>query len=622
MHNEFRKKSNRQIRSFYKETGKRGRIVAASGEDLAYDTYESDLIIDPKRFVDYEYGEEMLEYLKKYRKIDVNEELKNIKTMKSKRYYKLITNLSSNERSDIEKKMKELLVNKNEIFFEKRNKRVYNSEEMMRPIVGYMGYSSEDPSRLVGRFGIENSYEKILNPNVINVERYLSGNRKREIPLANYNKDKLEKKEKNGHSVVLTIDYVIQYIIYSEVKEFFEEYKPNWMAAVMLEPNTGEIMSMVSLPEQKKAYSRNNIIQNRYEPGSVFKPLIVAAALEDKFIDEDDIFKNPEGRISKYGITIRDSSWRSVGNLTANDILVRSSNVGMVKIGEKIPSDIFEYYLRKFGLYEKTGIEFPGEPYIPQESYEKWDGLRKYSMSFGQALAITPLQMAMSFAACINGGKLWKPQLVKEVINEEGEVISKIEPEFKNNVISEETSAKIREMLRNVVLTGTGRQAKIDGYDIGGKTGTSQKSEGGAYAKDKFVISFAGFYPVEKPEYLLLIIADAPQTEDGKSYGGGSMMAPLFKEIMSRLFKYKNILPQDVDMITLDKDKEISDRKIMFEMNKMPELTNLSAREVIRVFNDTDIELEIVGRGMVYKQEPDFGSEMSKVKKVKVYLEE
>jgi cell division protein FtsI (penicillin-binding protein 3) len=172
------------------------------------------------------------------------------------------------------------------------------------------------------------------------------------------------------------------------------------------------------------------------------------------------------------------------------------------------------------------------------------------------------------------------------------------------------------------VLTGTGRQAKIDGYDIGGKTGTSQKSEGGAYAKDKFVISFAGFYPVEKPEYLLLIIADAPQTEDGKSYGGGSMMAPLFKEIMSRLFKYKNILPQDVDMITLDKDKEISDRKIMFEMNKMPELTNLSAREVIRVFNDTDIELEIVGRGMVYKQEPDFGSEMSKVKKVKVYLEE
>lgn len=621
-HDYFRKKSNRQIRSFYKETGKRGRIIASSGEDLAYDTYESDLIIDPKRFVDYEYKEEMLEYLKKYRNINVEKELKNIESMKSKRYYKLITNLNSNERSDIEKTMKELFVSKNEVFFEKRNKRVYNSEEMMRPIIGYMGYSSEEPSKLIGRFGIENSYEKILNPNVINVERYLSGNRKREIPLGKYDEEKLEKKEKNGHSIVLTIDYVIQYIIYSEVKKFFDEYKPNWMGAIMLDPDTGKILSLVSLPSKSKALSRNNIIQNRYEPGSVFKPLIVATALEENFIHENDIFKNPEGKITKYGIVMRDASWRAVGNLTANDILIRSSNVGMVKIAEKIPSDIYEIYLKKFGLYDKTGIEFSDEPYIHQQGYEKWDGLRKYSMSFGQAIAITPLQMAMGFAACVNGGKLYKPLLVKEVINESGEIISKTEPELKNSVISEETSTKIRHMLRNVVEKGTGRQARIEGYDIGGKTGTSQKSEGGSYAKGKFVISFAGIYPVEHPEYLLLLVADEPQTADGRSYGGGSMMAPLYKNIMSRLFKYKNILPGNVDLIELDEDKEFNGRQISFDMSKMPELTNLSSREVIKIFEGTGIDVEINGRGIVKSQKPEYGTEMNKVKKVKVYLEE
>lgn len=617
-HEYFKEKSNKQIRNFYKETGKRGRIIAATGEDLAYDTYESDLIIDPKRFVDLENGLELLEYLKKFDDIDIDYELNKLYTLREKRYYKLITNLTSSERDEIEGKLKELKVRRNEVFFEKRNKRVYNNEDMFRHIVGFMGYSPQEKNKIVGRFGIEKYFEDYLNPGVINVERYLSGNKKREIPTVQKKSDK--KIDKNGDSVVLTIDYVMQYIVQNEFGKFWDEYKPNWMAGIMVNPQTGEILAMNSLPVKEVALSRNNAIQNRYEPGSVFKPLIVAGALEEGFIDTDTIIENPNGRIKKYDATIKDASRSARGNLTPEDILIKSSNVGMVKIAEKIPSDIYEYYLKQYGLYSKTDVEFMDEPFIKQTEYKNWDGLKKYTMSFGQGIAVTPLQMVMSFASVINGGILYKPTIVKEIVDESGEVLMKTEPVVKNRVISKEISAKLRKMLYSVVEVGTGKNARIPGYAIGGKTGTSQKSVDGKYAKDKFIISFAGFYPVDKPRYLLLVVADEPKIDRG-AYGG-ALMAPLYKRIMEKVFKYKKILPKNIDIMELDEDLADYNREVNFVMEEMPELTNLSMRDIIKIFDGTGIEVEFVGDGMVYKQEPKIGTPMKQVKKVKLYLKE
>ncbi len=617
-HEYFKDKSDRQIRSFYKESGKRGRIIASTGEELAYDTYESDLIIDPKRFAEYKYGVELLEYLKEYKKFSVEGELDKLYSIKDKRYYKLITDLTSNQRSEIEKKLKELKVIKNEVFFEKRNKRIYNSEEMFRHIVGFMGYSPEEKSKIVGRFGIEKYYEEYLNPEIVKVERFLSGNRKREIPTVDI--VEVNPKDKNGDSIVLTIDYVIQYIMQNEFSKFIDEYNPNWVAGIMMNPKTGEIYGMTSLPVHSIAHSRNNAVQNRYEPGSVFKPLIVAAALEEGFINEDDIFSNPTGSIKKFGATMRDASRSARGELTPEDILIQSSNVGMVMVAEEIPTDIYEYYLKKFGLYDKTEIEFLDEPFIKQEKYEDWDGLKKYSMSFGQGIAITPLQMATSFSAVINGGNLVKPTLVKEIIKEDGEKVYVNKPFVEDKVISEKTSQVLKGMLRSVVEKGTGKNARIEGYDIGGKTGTSQKSGVGGYAKDKFIISFAGFYPVEDPEYLLLVVADEPKS-DSITYGG-ALMAPLFKEIMTRVFTYKKILPKEIDVVDGTKPLVVEEEDLEFVLDIMPELTNLSSRQVIQVFEETSIEVELIGRGLVYKQVPQIGKNMKDVKKVKVYLKE
>ena len=620
MHEHFSNRSYRQIRSFYTEKGKRGKILASSGEELAYDTYESDLIIDPQRFIDFDKKYEVLNFLKNYKELNIQDEISNLEKLKDKRYYKLITGLNSNERNELEVFFKKINLRQNEIFFEKNNKRIYNSDDMFRPVIGFVGYSKDDTNEITGKFGIEKTYNEELNSQEISIERYLSANRRREIPVISKEKNNLEK---NGNNVVLTIDYILQYILYQESLKFYEEYEPEWLSGIIVNPQNGEILAMVSLPKTDIANSRNNNIQNRYEPGSVFKGLIVAAALEEGFVKTDEIFDNSKGSITKFGSTIRDSTWRTLGNLTLKDIIRLSSNIGMVKIAEKIPNDIYEYYLKAFGLYEKTNIELSGEINIPQQSYTRWDGLKKYSMSFGQGIAITPIQMAMSFATTINGGTLYKPQIVKSIIDENNDIVFQNEPQIIRNVISENTSQIIRNMHREVVESGTGRQAKIDGYDIGGKTGTSQKSVGGTYSREKFIISFAGFYPVDKPEFLLLLVADEPKSKDGETYGGGTLMAPLSKNIMKRMFKYKNILPKNMEAVTLDKNfDELKNKNIDFELENMPELTNLTIQDISRIFESKKINLEIHGKGLVYKQEPEAGTNIENIEKVTIYLKE
>ena len=304
MHDEFKAKSEKQITSLYKETGKRGKIVASTGEDLAYDTVESDLIIDPKRFKDIPNKKEVLEFIKRFGNFSVEEELKKIDRDSEKRYYKFLENLTYNQRLDLEMGLKILKVRKKEIFFEKRNKRVYPNEDLLRHIVGFLGHSDENTEKSDARFGIEKEYDSYLDGGIRDVQKYLSANRKREIPTIaqQENKDK-----KNGDDVVLALDYVIQYIMQDEVSTFIKNYSPIWATAIMINPNNGEILGMVSMPSGNRSTVRNNAIQNIYEPGSIFKPLIVAAALEEGLITPTTTFPNPTSSIVIHGKTIRDA---------------------------------------------------------------------------------------------------------------------------------------------------------------------------------------------------------------------------------------------------------------------------------------------------------------------------
>ena len=616
MHDEFKAKSEKQITSLYKETGKRGKIVASTGEDLAYDTVESDLIIDPKRFKDIPNKKEVLEFIKRFGNFSVEEELKKIDRDSEKRYYKFLENLTYNQRLDLEMGLKILKVRKKEIFFEKRNKRVYPNEDLLRHIVGFLGHSDENTEKSDARFGIEKEYDSYLDGGIRDVQKYLSANRKREIPTIaqQENKDK-----KNGDDVVLALDYVIQYIMQDEVSTFIKNYSPIWATAIMINPNNGEILGMVSMPSGNRSTVRNNAIQNIYEPGSIFKPLIVAAALEEGLITPTTTFPNPTSSIVIHGKTIRDAVKNARGMMTPQQILMKSSNVGMVQIGDRFTNAKFEEYLKKYGLYEKTGIDFANEPEPRQQPYEKWDGLKRYTMSFGQGIAVTPLQMITAFASVINGGKLLEPTLAKEIINENGISIYKHQTFEKRRVISEETSALIRNMLYETVEEGGGQNAKIEGYNIGGKTGTAQKSGKGGYQRGKYILSYSGFYPVNKPEYLLLVVANEPHSP---MIYASQLMAPLFKGIMERMFRYKNILPTNAIVEKIGNQSLLVKKSMPVLSTFMPDLTGLSPREVTKLFKDRDINIELVGKGIVENYTPSVGTDLDGIKKIKLYLRE
>ena len=616
MHKEFADKSQKQITNLYKETGARGKIMASTGEDLAYDTIESDLIIDPKRFKDLPNKKEIFEYLRKFGEFNVQFELDKLEKESNKRYYKFLENLTYNQRVDLEIGLKNLKVKKKELFFEKRNKRVYPNEDLLRHIIGFLGHSDEDSSKLDARFGIEKEYNNYLDGGIRSIQKYLSANRKREIPtkLQEENKEK-----KNGDNVVLALDYVMQFIIQDEINNFIELYNPNWITGIMLDPNTGEILGMVSMPSGNKATVRNNAIQNIYEPGSVFKPLVVGAALEEGLITTDSTFENPTSSVELFGKTIRDAEGNARGTLRPVDIIMKSSNVGMVKIAERFTNEKFEEYLRKYGFYEKTGIDFANEPESRQIPNKKWDGLKRYTMAFGQGIAVTPLQMAMGFATVINGGTLLEPTFVKKIINEDGKTIYDHQPFVKGKVISEKTSALVRDMLYETIERGGGVNAKIEGYRMGGKTGTAQKSGKGGYQKGKYILSYAGFYPVEKPKYLLLVIADEPKSP---MIYASQLMAPLYRSIMERVFRYKNILPTTATVENVSNKVLLVNKEIPVINEFMPDLIGLSSREVTKIFKGKDIEIEVSGKGLVENFSPAVGTELNRVKKVKLYLKE
>ena len=240
-------------------------------------------------------------------------------------------------------------------------------------------------------------------------------------------------------------------------------------------------------------------------------------------------------------------------------------------------------------------------------------------MSFGQGIAVTPLQMITVFASVINGGKLLEPTLAKEIINENGISIYKHQTFEKRRVISEETSALIRNMLYETVEEGGGQNAKIEGYNIGGKTGTAQKSGKGGYQRGKYILSYSGFYPVNKPEYLLLVVANEPHSP---MIYASQLMAPLFKGIMERVFRYKNILPTNAVVEKIGNQSLLVKKSMPVLSTFMPDLTGLSPREVTKLFKDRDINIELVGKGIVENYTPSVGTDLDGIKKIKLYLKE
>jgi len=420
-------------------------------------------------------------------------------------------------------------------------KREYPEASLAAHLLGFVGknYQGED----IGYFGIEGYYNKDLSglPGFIQSEKDLLGR-----PILIGKQEMVE--PENGRDLILTIDKNIQGMIKEKLKKGIERYQAESGCVIAADPFSMAILALVCLPDYdpknyflfSEEYFRNPAISDLYEPGSVFKPLIMAAALNEKKIKPND-FYNETGPITIGEYSIRTWDNKYEGKISMTRILQKSSNVGMVYVGEKLGDEKLYDYLKKYGFGQLTGIDLQGEVSGYLKPKSQWYPIDFATVTFGQGIAVTPIQMIRAFAALVNGGVIFRPYVVLKIISSDGKQ-KIIKPKKEGQVITNMTSQIIKKMLMEVVESGEVKWARPKGYTLGGKTGTAQVPIKGHYDPQKTIASFIGFGPVKEPKFLVLVILRQPKT----SPWGSETAAPLFFEIAKELLIYYNIPPDNL----------------------------------------------------------------------------
>jgi len=408
--------------------------------------------------------------------------------------------------------------------------RYYPQDNVAAHVLGFTGLDSQ------GLDGVELTFDQYLrgNKGSIVIEYDAKG---REIPYAVHRYLAPEV----GNDVYLTLDVVIQQIVERELDKVMQETKAKGASIIAMDPYTGEILALANRPdynpnrfaEYEPKNWRNAAISNAFEPGSTFKILTTTAALGDKIVNVNERFFD-SGAIEVQGRTIHCWKHGGHGSQTFKEVVENSCNVGFVTVGLRLGAEKFYKYLHAFGLGKTTGIDLPGEAKGILIKESKVTPINLATMSMGQSIAVTPIQLIDAVCAVINGGEHIKPQIVREIKNKDGTIIKSFEKEGLGQVISSEVSLQVKEILESVVANGTGKNAAVEGYRIGGKTGTAQKVGPGGYMPGKYIASFIGFAPADKPQIVFLVAIDEPEG----IYYGGQIAAPVFKNVMQDVLPY------------------------------------------------------------------------------------
>jgi cell division protein FtsI (penicillin-binding protein 3) len=349
-----------------------------------------------------------------------------------------------------------------------------------------------------------------------------------------------------GQNLYLTIDRTIQYNVEKILMQTVNQYKARSAMGIVMVPRTGAVLAMANVPLfNPNNYSRSNrwqwrnrAVADRFEPGSTMKIFSVAAAIESgAFMANSPLYcENGEYKIGRNIVhDTQPHKW-----LTITDIVRLSSNIGAVKVGEKIGAEQLYTTLKEFGFGTRTGIDCPGETTGRLSSYKRWSKIDAGAISFGQGVSVSALQLAAATSAIANGGILMRPYLVARITDARDREIETFGPRPIRRVISSETAAIVARMMQKVVESGTGMEAGLDEYQVSGKTGTAQKTdENGSYDNQKFIASFTGFVPARKPELVILVVVDEPQ----ENHYGGTVAGPAFRKIAETTLDYLNIAP-------------------------------------------------------------------------------
>ena len=436
------------------------------------------------------------------------------------------------------------------------------------------------------------------------------------------------------HNLFLTIDKDIQYKAQQSLRAAVKKAKAKGGHCIVLDPNTGEILAMAVTPEfnpnvffHYKPYQwRNRAVTDCFEPGSTIKAFLLSAALEESVVTPKTEFYCEQGKFKVGGRVIHDT--HKYGNLSAADIVVYSSNIGAIKLGQKLGYQKFTEYLRNFGFGSKTEIELLGERSGFIRSAKDARKIDQATHFFGQGMTTTSLQITMAMGTIANGGKLMRPYIVSKIVDESGHIVEKTEPKVVRRVISAKTARKVTTVLEGVATEeGTAEKAAIEGFRVAGKTGTSQKVEPDTkrYSKTKYVASFVGFVPSDKPRLVILVVIDEPK---GHIYGG-LVAGPVFKEVGSWALNHLRINPQlSLQRHTKNQPENVAEAprslaettKLLYEPQpgQLPDFTGLGMREVLKRGRALGLKVCLEGSGLAIKQNPDPGSPLKTVQSVTV----
>ena len=624
---------NKQLISVNKEVGQRGAIYDSNGKKLAFNKRMYTISINPSLLNDEKVHDDILKDITAIKESgiiplseNIEEELLEM-AKENVKYKRIARNIDDEQKKEIldlianieREKVKGRAKYKSVLVFERSIDRKYYKSEEYDKLVGMVKETEETNDEKIGISGLEKQYQNYLVERKRDITKLYGLNKKNTLALS---KETLFS-DLNGKNIYLTIDADLNFILNDEIKAQFENVNAYEAYGLIMDPNSGKILAVATFSKDKDLL-RNNIFQSQYEPGSIFKPLIVAAAMNEGFITANTQFNVGDGRIVRFKKTIRESSRSTRGVITTREVIMKSSNVGMVLISDYFTNALFEQYLKDFGLYDKTGVDFPNElkPYtLP---YQKWDGLKKNNMAFGQGIAITPIQMITAFSAVVNGGTLYKPYLVEKITDGEGIVIRRNTPTVVRKVISESVSESMRSILADTVDKGTGKRARIEGYAVGGKTGTAQLSGGKTgYIRNEYLSSFIGFFPADKPKYVIMAMFMRPQSEIQSIRFGGFVAAPVVGNVIRRIIKEEEGFAKDIEKINVNNETGGAHKSSLEAVNYedvMPDLEGMSPQEVLSVFKETDIDIEVVGTGLVVEQKPAAGDSLKDVKKVKIIL--
>ena len=428
------------------------------------------------------------------------------------------------------------------IYFEHDATRVYPNASMLCHVIGFTDFDHR------GIQGVEASMEEYLHGQ--DGFRFIEHNRAGQeiVPYRGQ-----ERPPRDGYQVHLTVDLSLQNIVENEIDAAMAEYSPQKATLILMRPRTGEILAMANRPdfdlnlraEAKPEEMKNRAIIDMMEPGSTFKIVAAAAALNERKLRSDSTIFCENGLWNFGGAALHDH--RAFSYLSVRDILVKSSNIGAAKLALSVGEQRFYEYIRRFGFGERTGIELPGEIGGLIRPPKAWSKISITRIPMGHEVGVTPLQMTVAMAVIANGGKLVTPRIIKSITTPEGKTVSSLSPVELRQVISPETAREIGDALRGVVSDrGTAAAAAVPGFTIAGKTGTAQKVDPrGGYEQGKYVVSFAGYLPADHPEFVGLVVLDDAHTSRPELNYGGLIAGPIFSRVAEKAARYLDLEPHE-----------------------------------------------------------------------------